>query len=74
MESIKNKVEEFSKSHPNCSNFLQDIVRKAEEDINNERNDYEKDVVFENAKKLCEYDVSNFKKPVFLVLNTNFSC
>ena len=37
MESIKNKVEEFSKSHPNCRNFLQDIVRKAEEEISNEK-------------------------------------
>ena len=34
MEFIKNKVEEYSKSHPNCRNFLQDIVKKAEDEIN----------------------------------------
>ena len=65
MQSIKNKVEEFLKSHPNCKgDFLQDIVRKAEEEINKEKIDYEKGVVFEKAKELCEYDVSNFKKAV----------
>ena len=64
MKSIKNKVEEFSKSHPNCRDFLQDIVKKTEEEINKEKNDYEKGVVFEKAKELCEYDVANFKKSV----------
>ena len=64
MESIKNKVEEFSKSHPDCRDFLQDVVKEAEEEINKEKNDYEKGVVFEKAKELCEYDVSNFKEPV----------
>ena len=64
MKSIKNKVEEFSKSHPNCRDFLQDIVKKTEEEINKEKNDHEKGVEFEKAKVLCEYDVANFKKTV----------
>ena len=64
MESIKNKVEEFSTSHPNCRVFLQDIVKKTEEEINKEKHDFEKGVVFEKAKELCEYDVEIFKKPV----------
>ena len=64
MESIKNKVEEFLKSHPSCRNFLQDIVKKAEEEINKEKNDYEKGVVFEKANDFCEYDVASFKEPV----------
>ena len=34
MQFIENKVEEFSKSHPDCRNLLQDIVRNAEEEIN----------------------------------------
>ena len=50
MQSIKNKVEEFSKSHPNCRNFLQDHVKKAEEEINKENIDYEKGVVFKKLK------------------------
>ena len=66
MESIKNNVEEFSTSHPNCRDFLQDIVRKAEEEINEEKHDFEKGVVFEKAKELCKYDISNFKKVVLL--------
>ena len=74
MESIKNKVEEFSKSHPDCRDFLQDIVKEAEEEINKEKNDYEKGVVFEKAKELCKYDVANFKNRFFLVLSTNLSC
>ena len=59
MQSFKNKVEEFSKSHPNCRDFLQDIVKEAEEEINKEKIDYEKGVVFEKAKELCEYDAAN---------------
>ena len=62
MEAIKYKVEEFLKNHPNCSgDFLQNIVRKAEEEINKEKIGYEKGLVFEKAKELCEYYVSNFK-------------
>ena len=53
MESIKNKVEKFSKSHPCCRSFLQNIVRKAEEEINEEKNNHEKETVFEKAKELC---------------------
>ena len=64
MESIKNKVEEFSKSHPDCKNVLQDIVKKAEEEINKEKHDYENGKMFEKAKELCEYDIEKFKKPI----------
>ena len=34
MQLVKNKVEEFSKTHPDCRNFLQSVVRKAEEETN----------------------------------------
>ena len=64
VESIKNKVEEFLKSHPDCRDFLQDIIKEAEEEINKEKNDYEKGVVFEKAKDFCACDVSNFKNSV----------
>ena len=64
MESIKNKVEKFSKSQSGCKSFLQNIVRKAEEKINEEKTDYEKGTAFEKGKALCEYDVANFKKSV----------
>ena len=64
MQSIKNEVEKFSKNHPNCRNFLQDIVRNAEQEINTKKSELEKGVVFKEAKELCEYDIANFKKPV----------
>ena len=64
MQSIKSKVEDFSKSHPSCRNFLQDIVKKFEEEIDKEKYDYENGLMFEKAKELCGYDVASFKKLV----------
>ena len=40
MQSIKNKVDEFSKSHPGCSVFLQNIIEIKEEEINKLKDDY----------------------------------
>ena len=62
--SIKNKVQEFLKTHPNCKSFIQNIVREADEKIKKEKDDYEKQKAFEKAKEICEYDVTSFKKPV----------
>ena len=64
MDSIKNKVREFVESHPSCRSFLQDIVDKREDEIKKEENDFKERKAFDKAKKLFEYDVTNFKKPV----------
>ena len=61
MQSIKTKVEE---NQPNNRNFLLDFVKKKEEVINAEQDDYENEKMFEKAKELCEYDVAKFKKSV----------
>ena len=64
MQSIKIKVEEYSKKNPHNRNFLEDYVKKREEVIYAKQDDYENGKMFESAKELCEYDVANFKKPV----------
>ena len=62
MQSIKNKVEEFSKVHPDCRNFLQNLIQKKDEEINKVKD--EKGSIFQKAKDLCEYDVTSIKKSV----------
>ena len=62
MQSIKTKVEEFSKSNPNCGSFLQNFLKKREEKINKIKDDYKKGKVLEKVREICEYDVANFKK------------
>ena len=64
MQTIKDKVKEFSVSHPNCTSFLQNFVQHKEEEINKGKNDYEKGTMLEKAKALCEYDVASFRKSV----------
>ena len=35
MQSLKNEVETFIQSHPNCSNFLRGFVIKGKSETNN---------------------------------------
>ena len=74
MQSIKNKVEEFSKTHPGCRNFLQNFIEKKEQQYKKVKDYYDKDKIFHRAKEMCEYDVVSIKNLFFLVLNTNLSC
>ena len=60
MQSIKNKVEEFSKSHPDCRNFLQNFIEKKEEKIIKVKDDYDKEKLFHKTKEICEYDIASF--------------
>ena len=64
MQSIKKRVEEFSKNHSDRRNFLQNFIEKKEEEINKVKDDYEKGKIFHKAKETCEYDVANFKRSV----------
>ena len=64
MQSIKNNVEDFLKSNPDCRSFLHELIENEEEMINKETGDYQIENTFEKAKALCEYDVARFKKSV----------
>ena len=35
MQSLKNEVETFIQSHPNCKNLLRGLIIKGENEINN---------------------------------------
>ena len=63
IESLK-KNGSVLKSHPNCESFLQEKIKKVEDVIKKEEEDYKNEIVFNKDKKLCEYDVTNFKNLV----------
>ena len=64
MDSIRQNVKNFLKNNPCCQNFLQDVITKWEDKIKEETNDYKEEKVFNEAMKLCKYDVKCFKKSV----------
>ena len=74
MQSIKNKVDEFSKSHPGCSVFLQSLIKIKEEEINKLKDYYEKEKFLNRPKKYASLMLQISKNLFFLDLNTNFSC
>ena len=73
MESIKRKIEEFLKSHPDCRNFLQDIVKKVEKEVDKEIDDYEMKMCLKKRKSYINMILRISKNLFFLALNTKLS-
>ena len=64
MLSSKARVERFLKSYPSCKNLLLNFIKKYENLVHDKEKQYKTEELAEEAKKLCEYEVTHFKKKV----------
>ena len=64
MLSSKIKVENFLKIYPSCKSLLLSFIKKYENLVHDKEQEYKTEQLAEEAKKLCEYEITHFKKKV----------
>ena len=64
MPSTKIKVDEFLKSSPKCTSFVNDVIKKEDDVMKKEIEKDNKEELLEKAKQLFEYDIENLRRPV----------
>ena len=64
MLSSKIKVKQFIKSYPKCKGILYNYIKKYENLIIEQENDLITEELIDDAKELCKYDISKFKKSI----------
>ena len=74
MLSSKARVERFLKSYPSCKNLLLNFIKKYENLVHDKEKLYKTEELAEEAKKLCEYEVTHFKKKFLQGRSTSFNC